>query len=195
MSERGGFMNNNHNNNINMGMTSLGLDRARQHLAAPLPIRQRSLPDIFRLTPMAHEGGANNGSALPSSPFYQPGNKALFLSISCESSETNASSPLRLHSIPELNDLYNTDSNDNNNNDGPLLERRRGSSAGYDDGGNSNAMEEYSDSEDDMDSDQGFLPSSLNDLLTTGERQRRQSRQDDVLFEPRFQHMAMMPSP
>ncbi|KAF9201045.1 hypothetical protein BGZ59_002942 [Podila verticillata] len=56
-------------------------------------------------------------------------------------------------------------------------------------------MEEYSDSEDDMDSDQGFLPSSLNDLLTTGERQRRQSRQDDVLFEPRFQHMAMMPSP
>ncbi|KAF9386035.1 hypothetical protein CPB97_004175, partial [Podila verticillata] len=160
MSERGGFMNNNHNNhNINTGMSSLGLDRARQHLAAPLPIRQRSLPDIFRLTPMAHEGGANNGSALPSSPFYQPGNKALFLSISCESSETNASSPLRLHSIPELHDLYNTDCD--NNNDGPFLEQQRGSSAGYDDAGNNNAMEEYSDSEDDMDSDQGFLPSSL----------------------------------
>lgn len=182
------------NNNNHTGMSALGLERARQHLAAPLPIRQRSLPDIFRLAPMAPEGGgANNGTALPSSPFYQPGNKALFLSISCESNETNTSSPLRLHSIPELHDMYNNGSN----NDGLLLEQRRGSSAGYDDGVNNNAMEEYTDSEDDMDSDQGFLPSSLNDLLTTGERQRRQSRQDDMLFEPRFQQypMAMMPSP
>ncbi|KAG0095750.1 hypothetical protein BGZ93_005514 [Podila epicladia] len=178
MSERGSM------NNI--GMSSLGLERARQHLAAPLPIRQRSLPDIFRLAPMAPDGGAN-GSALPSSPFYQPGNKALFLSISCESSETNASSPLRLHSIPELHDLYN-DSNPS------LMERRRGSTAGggYDDGGQNN-MDGYSDSEDDMDSDQGFLPSSLNDLLTTGERQRRQSRQEDVFFETRLH--PMMPSP
>ncbi|KAF9327587.1 hypothetical protein BG006_009119 [Podila minutissima] len=178
MSERGSL------NNI--GMSSLGLERARQHLAAPLPIRQRSLPDIFRLAPLAPEGGIN-GSALPSSPFYQPGNKALFLSISCESSETNASSPLRLHSIPELHDLYN-DSNPN------LMERRRGSTVGggYDDGGQNN-MDGYSDSEDDMDSDQGFLPSSLNDLLTTGERQRRQSRQEDVIFETRLH--PMMPSP
>ncbi|KAF9312738.1 hypothetical protein BG003_005988 [Podila horticola] len=175
MSERG---------SMNINMSSLGLERARQHLAAPLPIRQRSLPDIFRLAPMAPEGGT--GSALPPSPFYQPGNKALFLSISCEGSETNASSPLRLHSIPELHDLYN-DSNSS------LTERRRGSTAGgYDDGGQSN-LDGYSDSEDDMDSDQGFLPSSLNDLLTTGERQRRQSRQEDVFFEPRLH--PMMPSP
>ncbi|KAG0256362.1 hypothetical protein BG011_004592 [Mortierella polycephala] len=156
-------------------VSSAGLleHRMRQHLAAPLPIRQRSLPDIFRLTPLSHEG-----SALPTSPFYQPGNKGLFLSVSCEG-DVHPPSPLRLHSIPELHDLYN-------NHGSADAMQRRGSSAQYHSG---MQEDQYSDSDDDMGSDQGFLPSSLNDLLTTHERQRRQSRQDDV--EPRS---GMLPS-
>ncbi|KAI7828697.1 hypothetical protein BC939DRAFT_47479 [Gamsiella multidivaricata] len=149
--------------------------RSRQHLAAPLPIRQRSLPDIFRLTPLSHEGGA-----LPTSPFHQPGNKALFLSVSCEA-DTNSSSPLRLHSIPELHDLYNSQSG------GGETVRRRSSFAGYDNGMQEN---ELSDSDDDSSLDQGFLPASLNDLLTAHERQRRQSKQEDAEFRP-----ILLPSP
>ncbi|KAI8360228.1 hypothetical protein B0O80DRAFT_198178 [Mortierella sp. GBAus27b] len=148
--------------------------RVRQHLAAPLPIRQRSLPDIFRLTPLSHEGGA-----LPASPFYQPGNKALFLSVSCEGGETSPSSPLRLHSIPEQNSQHG------HHRDGDSVRRRSfvGSDIGI--GG-----DDYTDSENEGSLDQGFLPSSLNDLLTTHERQCRQSRQEDV--EPRS---TMLPSP
>ncbi|KAF9189991.1 hypothetical protein BGZ51_009053 [Haplosporangium sp. Z 767] len=156
--------------------SSVGLleHKMRQHLAAPLPIRQRSLPDIFRLTPLSHEG-----SALPTSPFYQPGNKGLFLSVSCEG-DVHPPSPSRLHPIPELHGLYN-------NHGSADAIQRRGSSAQY---YNGTQEDQYSDSDDDLGSDQGFLPSSLNDLLTTHERQRRQSRQDDV--EPRS---SMLPSP
>ncbi|KAF9281348.1 hypothetical protein BGZ68_006706 [Mortierella alpina] len=126
------------------------------------------------------------------SPFHQPGNKGLFLSVSSSENETTPSSPLRLHSIPELHDLYNSHGQDNNH--GHTSLPRRSSSAHFhsvipddDDDENDNDGDEFSDSED---SDQGFLPSSLNDLLTTHERQRRQSRQDDV--DPRLN---MLPSP
>lgn len=136
--------------------------RPRQHLEAPLPIRQRSLPDIFHLTPLAHEG------PLPTSPFYQPGNKALFLSVTCEG-ENTPSSPLRLHSIPEMNSQY-TDYK------GGEAMRRRSTFSGNDNG----FGDDYADSENEGSLDQGFLPSSLNDLLTTHERQRRQSRQEDI---------------
>ncbi|KAF9951539.1 hypothetical protein BGZ72_006959 [Mortierella alpina] len=145
---------------------SLLESRVRQHLAAPLPIRQRSLPDIFRLTPLSHDGPSMGGT----SPFHQPGNKGLFLSVSSSENEVTPSSPLRLHSIPELHDLVVQDDNDDD-----------------DDHHNDLDGDEFSDSEG---SDQGFLPSSLNDLLTTHERQRRQSRQDDV--DPRLN---MLPSP
>ncbi|KAG0017381.1 hypothetical protein BGZ80_008327 [Entomortierella chlamydospora] len=144
-------------------------NRVRQHLAAPLPIRQRSLPDIFRLTPLSHDGGA-----MPSSPFYQPGNKGLFLSVSCES-DTHPSSPSRLHSIPEFHDLCSSYGAGSGN--GEALQRRS-SFAGC--GMQREDEDEYIDSDDDSSLDQGFLPSSLNDLLTTHERQRRQSRQEDV---------------
>ncbi|KAG0297779.1 hypothetical protein BGZ98_000434 [Dissophora globulifera] len=175
-------------------VASIGLteSRMRQHLAAPLPIRQRSLPDIFRMTPLPHEG-----STLPTSPFYQPGNKALFLSVSCES-DTSPSSPLRLHSIPELHSLYNSQGNGNstiaaggNANNTPVCTvgpsggvtlTRRGSFAGNESGVLVIPGEDdYSDSDEDSSLDQGFLPSSLNDLLTTHERQRRQSRQEDSI--------------
>jgi hypothetical protein len=173
-------------NNINHNNTPfnpLGTleSRMRQHLAAPLPIRQRSLPDIFRLAPLSHEG-----SALPTSPFYQPGNKGLFLSVSCES-DTNApsSSPLRLHSIPEIHGMYN---NSNNNQvGGGSLMQRRASAVEFTD----LHEDEFSDLDDEDTADQGILPSSLNDLLTTRERQRRQSRQDDI--EPRSNNI--FPSP
>ena len=175
----------------------LGLleSRVRRHLAAPLPIRQRSLPDIFRLTPMAAEG---NGAVPPSSPFYHAGNKALFLSVSCEN-EVNTSSPLRLHSIPELHDLYNS-SGANGQDEVGVDEnalRRRPSTIGFEDIV-AEDEDEYTDSEDDMGSDQGFLPASLNDLLTTGERQRRQSRQDDVqhgIGMDTARSSTMLPSP
>ncbi|KAF9086883.1 hypothetical protein BGX29_001154 [Mortierella sp. GBA35] len=147
--------------------------RMRHHLEAPLPIRQRSLPDIFRLAPLSHEA-----SALPTSPFYQPGNKGLFLSVSCES-DTNppSSSPLRLHSIPEIHGLYN--------NPAGSSMQCRASAVEF-----SNMQEdEFSDLDEDA-GEQGILPSSLNDLLTTQERQRRQSRQDDI--EPRSN---IFPSP
>ncbi|KAF9901084.1 hypothetical protein EC991_006549 [Linnemannia zychae] len=192
------------NGNMNMGMsinsnnfTQLGSleSRMRQHLAAPLPIRQRSLPDIFRLAPLSHEG-----SALPTSPFYQPGNKGLFLSVSCES-DTNppSSSPLRLHSIPELHGLYNSNGNASTaaNNSGQtggmaaLSMQRRASAIEFHD----LHEDEFSDLDGDA-GDQGILPSSLNDLLTTRERQRRQSRQDDI--EPRLSSLSsnnMFPSP
>ncbi|KAF8925093.1 hypothetical protein BGZ58_001148 [Dissophora ornata] len=156
-------------------------NRVRQHLAAPLPIRQRSLPDIFRLTPLSQEGGA-----LATSPFHQPGNKALFLSVSCEG-DTNPSTPLRLHSIPELHDLYNSQCGSSSIGGGGETLRRRSSFAGHDHG---IQQDDYSDSDDDGSLEQGFLPSSLNDLLTTHERQRRQSRQEDV--DPRS---VMLPSP
>ncbi|KAF9366446.1 hypothetical protein BGX34_002721 [Mortierella sp. NVP85] len=142
--------------------------KVRQHLAAPLPIRQRSLPDIFLLTPLSHEAGA-----LPASPFYQPGNKGLFLSVSCEG-ETSPSSPHRLHPIPELNSQCE-------HHKGGEAMRRRSNFSGHDNG----TGDDYSDSEN-----EGFLPSSLNDLLTTHERQRRQSRNEDI--EPRS---TMLPSP
>ncbi|KAF9939259.1 hypothetical protein BGZ67_009749 [Mortierella alpina] len=163
---------------------SLLESRVRQHLAAPLPIRQRSLPDIFRLTPLSHDGAT--------SPFHQPGNKGLFLSVSSSENEAAPSSPLRLHSIPELHDLYN--SHGQNGNHGNTSLPRRSSSAHFhsviqddDDDENDNDGDDFSDSDD---SDQGFLPSSLNDLLTSHERQRRQSRQEDV--DPR---LTMLPSP
>ncbi|GJJ77902.1 hypothetical protein EMPS_10261 [Entomortierella parvispora] len=174
----------------------LGLleSRVRRHLAAPLPIRQRSLPDIFRLTPMAAEG---NGAALPSSPFYHAGNKALFLSVSCEN-EVNTSSPLRLHSIPELHDLYTSSGA---HSQGEVADettlRRRPSTIGFEDIV-AEDEDEYTDSEDDMGSDQGYLPASLNDLLTTGERQRRQSRQDDIqqgISMDTVRSSTMLPSP
>ncbi|KAF8933798.1 hypothetical protein BGZ47_010699 [Haplosporangium gracile] len=155
--------------------------RMRQHLAAPLPIRQRSLPDIFRLAPLSHEG-----SALPTSPFYQPGNKGLFLSVSCES-DTNApsSSPLRLHSIPEIHGVCNN-GNSTQGSGGSLMQRRASAIEFTD-----LHEDEFSDLDDEDTGDQGILPSSLNDLLTTRERQRRQSRQDDI--EPRSN--GMFPSP
>ncbi|KAF9134315.1 hypothetical protein BGW39_007484 [Mortierella sp. 14UC] len=191
------------NGNMSMGMNSNGNaftplgsleSRMRQHLAAPLPIRQRSLPDIFRQAPLSHEG-----SALPTSPFYQPGNKGLFLSVSCES-DTNppSSSPLRLHSIPELHGLYNSNGNATTANNvgqaGSLtasaMQRRASAIEFYD-----LHEDEFSDLDEDA-GEQGILPSSLNDLLTTRERQRRQSRQDDI--EPRLSSLSsnsMFPSP
>lgn len=174
------------NTNSNTPFNPLGSleSRMRQHLAAPLPIRQRSLPDIFRLAPLSHEG-----SALPTSPFYQPGNKGLFLSVSCES-DTNApsSSPLRLHSIPEIHGAYNNSGNSTQMNGGSLMQRRASAIEFTD-----LHEDEFSDLDDDEDTgDQGILPSSLNDLLTTRERQRRQSRQDDI--EPRSTNN-MFPSP
>ncbi|KAF9133923.1 hypothetical protein BGX30_012107, partial [Mortierella sp. GBA39] len=175
---------NNINNNTPFSPLGPLESRMRQHLAAPLPIRQRSLPDIFRLAPLSHEG-----SALPTSPFYQPGNKGLFLSVSCES-DTNppSSSPLRLHSIPEIHGIYNNGGNNTQMNSGPLMQRRASAIEFTD-----LHEDEFSDLDDDEDTgDQGILPSSLNDLLTTRERQRRQSRQDDI--EPRSSNN-MFPSP
>ncbi|KAF8950613.1 hypothetical protein BGZ46_004413 [Entomortierella lignicola] len=149
---------------------SFGLleNKVRQHLAAPLPIRQRSLPDIFRLTPLSQDG-----NTVPTSPFYQPGNKGLFLSVSCES-EPQSSSPLRLHSIPELHDLYTSHGNGGNE-----TLHRRGSFADLGSELQRGDEDGYTESDDDISLDQGFLPSSLNDLLTTHERQRRQSRQEE----------------
>jgi hypothetical protein len=149
--------------------------KVRQHLAAPLPIRQRSLPDIFRDTPLSLEAGALPS---PASPFYQPGNKGLFLSVSCEG-ETSPSSPLRLHSIPELNSQCK-------HHKGGEAMRRRSNFSGHDNG----TGDDYSDSENEGSLDQGFLPSSLNDLLTTHERQRRQSRNEDIELRS-----TMLPSP
>lgn len=184
------------NTSGNGNVNPLGLleSRVRRHLAAPLPIRQRSLPDIFRLTPMAAESGV----ALPSSPFYHAGNKALFLSVSCEN-EVNPSSPLRLHSIPELHDLYNNSGASGQEESGvdEIKLRRRPSTIGFEDIV-AEDEDEYTDSDDDMGSDQGFLPASLNDLLTTGERQRRQSRQDDVqqvIGMDTARSTTMLPSP
>ncbi|KAK3842494.1 MAG: hypothetical protein J3R72DRAFT_443135 [Linnemannia gamsii] len=180
----------NSNGNTFTPLSSLE-SRMRQHLAAPLPIRQRSLPDIFRLAPLSHEG-----SALPTSPFYQPGNKGLFLSVSCES-DTNPSSPspLRLHSIPELHGLYNSNSNTTTPNNGQAANlsassmQRRASAVEFHD----LHEDDFSDLDEDA-GEQGILPSSLNDLLTTRERQRRQSRQDDI--EPRLSSSNnMFPSP
>ncbi|KAG0069305.1 hypothetical protein BGZ89_003138 [Linnemannia elongata] len=175
---------NNINNNTPFNPLVSLETRMRQHLAAPLPIRQRSLPDIFRLAPLSHEG-----SALPTSPFYQPGNKGLFLSVSCES-DTNApsSSPLRLHSIPEIHGIYSNGGNTTQMNGGSMMQRRASAIEFTD-----LHEDEFSDLDDDEDTgDQGILPSSLNDLLTTRERQRRQSRQDDI--EPRSSNN-MFPSP
>ncbi|KAI1319303.1 hypothetical protein EDD11_004440 [Mortierella claussenii] len=179
--------------------------KVRQHLAAPLPIRQRSLPDIFRLTPLSHDPSigtatAAAGMALPTSPFYQPGNKGLFLSVSCEGGEgvspTSTSSPLRLHSIPELQDLYTSSQGLGVGAAGGEAVRRRSSFAGQ----ASDMLQppqgevDFSDSDDSSSLDQGFLPSSLNDLLTTHERQRRQSRQEDSFLEA-FRSTSMLPSP
>ncbi|KAF9581814.1 hypothetical protein BGW38_001043 [Lunasporangiospora selenospora] len=198
-----------------MPMNPLGIleHRVRQHLAAPLPIRQRSLPDIFKSSQIYQEG-----NAAPSSPFYHANSKALFLSVSCEG-EAHPPSPLRLHSIPEMHNLYtshggngsssgngsigglnntsnsvNSGSNSGSSSSNSDAIRRRDSSAGIvgivGREGSMPLTEDYSESDDDMSSDQGFLPSSLNDLLTTNERQRRQSRQDEI-----DQRIAVLPSP
>ncbi|KAG0243719.1 hypothetical protein BGW41_001592 [Actinomortierella wolfii] len=184
-------------------------NRARQHLAAPLPIRQRSLPDIFRLGPCSGSytstssgdlGGLAVGSAgaaqMPSSsPFYPTGSKALFLGVTFDYDGTQ-SSPVKLHSIPErshqqpgaaqpgqnqlqqqqqqLHQQCTTERGINNYN----------SSLGNNTAflsTNEVALGDFgSDEEGDLKTDLGYLPSSLSELLNSGNRQSQQEAEEST---------------
>ncbi|KAF9160382.1 hypothetical protein DFQ26_005564 [Actinomortierella ambigua] len=191
---------------LDLGMASVNgslntfESRSRQHLAAPLPIRQRSLPDIFRLGPCSGSfasTSANDTSGLgtnststgqiPPPSFYPAGSKALLLGVHFDHDGAQ-SSPIKLHSIPErfhpqpsaAAQLSNNQHQHQQHQYQQQYTLERGIShyngplsgnAGFLGTGETVLGDFGSDEEGDLKTDLGYLPSSLSELLNNGDRQ------------------------
>jgi hypothetical protein len=128
------------------------------HLSAPINIsgqQRRSLPDIFHLGPINNNNSNNNNNntveSFGTSPFHNPGSKSIFLPPLSYVSDSGLLSPTsNPHHLHSIPELH-----DYSHHEDTILDDY--------------TTYEYEE----------FLPSSLTDLLTPTERERRRSRQEE----------------
>ncbi|RIA85623.1 hypothetical protein C1645_879166 [Glomus cerebriforme] len=150
-------------------LRNINTNFSNDHLSTPINItgqQRRSLPDIFHLGVSMNNNNNNNNhnsnsnhnntaESFGTSPFHTPGSKSIFLPLSYVSDSGMLSPTANPHQhLHSIPELH-----------------------------------DYSHHEDTVLDDFGayeyeeFIPSSLNDLLTPTERERRRSRQEELFSE------------